>query len=384
MDDARSMLAAAYATALGALLFNAQPVLVGALSFAHGFSEVELGRVMASGLGAAFCVVVSAFFWAPRVAVRTAIRLGAGAIVMGSAGIGVFTGFAGVVAAFLLIGAGMAAVYAPALACLGATRDPARSFGISIAAQVLVASAVLLAVPALRFPGTGMLPVALLLIAATLPMFVVVRYLPVRIGDARRSIGAVPARTVVGARSPLAALGLAAMALYFVGLNGTWVYLERIGVGAGFSDTTVAATLSGSVFCGALGALAASWLGHRVSIAAALMICACLFALFIGLMTAQPDLFGFVLALVMYNIAWNFSLPYQMSSIAVADQSGRYLVLIPAAQTIGGALGPALSGGILTEAGTAGVYTQLSVCIAGAFLIYAAIARRAGRSPLAV
>ncbi len=383
MDDPRSVLAAAYVSAIGALLFNAQPVLVGALSFAHGFTEAELGFVMSSGLLAAFCVVVAAFFWVPRVSVRAAVRLGAGAVLAGTAGLGVSPGFVGVVVGFVLIGAGMAAVYAPALTCLGATRDPARSFGIAISAQVLVASATLLAVPALLFPGAGMLPVAALLGAAALPAFAAVRYLPARAGGDRRA-EATRSRTADPSTSPLAALGLVAMAVYFVGLNGTWVFLERIGADAGIPPASVAAALAGSVFCGALGALAASWLGGRVAITAALAVCALLFAAFVGMMISQPGLIGFVVALVLFNVAWNFSLPYQMSSIAMADHSGRILVLIPAAQTIGGALGPAISGTMLMGAGIVGVYVQLAVCIAGAFLIYAAVARLAGPArPLA-
>jgi hypothetical protein len=50
-----------------------------------------------------------------------------------------------------------------------------------------------------------------------------------------------------------------------------------------------------------------------------------------------------VLTLV-FQFMWNFSLSFQLGALSVADGSGRLVVLAPAAQGLGGTLGPALAG----------------------------------------
>ena len=67
-----------------------------------------------------------------------------------------------------------------------------------------------------------------------------------------------------------------------------------------------------------------------------------------------------------------------MDLISRADPHTRYIVLVPAAQTIGGAIGPAIAGPLLMSGGVTGVYVQLAVCIGAAFLMYGLAARRLG------
>ena len=49
----------------------------------------------------------------------------------------------------------------------------------------------------------------------------------------------------------------------------------------------------------------------------------------------------------MFNFAWNLTTPYLMGAIASSDHTGRFMVLIPAAQAGGYAIGPALTGMII-------------------------------------
>jgi hypothetical protein len=76
-----------------------------------------------------------------------------------------------------------------------------------------------------------------------------------------------------------------------------------------------------------------------------------------------------MLAVGMLNLFWNFALPYLLGSIALFDKTGRLMVLIPAAQSAGFALGPIISG--LLIVGTD--YRVSAVVGAGAFVCCAAI-----------
>lgn len=77
IDDFRSILIISYGTAIGAIVFNTQPALVGALANSFGFTEIQLGNIMATALVAIFCLVVSSFYWVHRVASRTTVFAGA-------------------------------------------------------------------------------------------------------------------------------------------------------------------------------------------------------------------------------------------------------------------------------------------------------------------
>jgi hypothetical protein len=177
-------------------------------------------------------------------------------------------------------------------------------------------------------------------------------------------------------------LGLAAMTVYFVGLNGTWAFLERIGVTMSLAGDVIGRALAASLLFGAIGSVIASVTGRRVGVAPALMLSGSGFLVFVYLMLEPPGAATFTVALAIFNAAWNFSLPYQMDLISRADAHNRFIVLVPAAQTIGGALGPAIAGPLLMSSGVTGVYVQLTVCIAAAFLLYGFIANRLRRRAL--
>ena len=54
--------------------------------------------------------------------------------------------------------------------------------------------------------------------------------------------------------------------------------------------------------------------------------------------------FSYMLAVGLLNLFWNFALPYLLGSIALFDKTGRLMVLIPAAQSAGFAIGPMVAG----------------------------------------
>ena len=70
-----------------------------------------------------------------------------------------------------------------------------------------------------------------------------------------------------------------------------------------------------------------------------------------------------------FSVFWNFALPYLLGSVASFDKTGRLMVLIPAAQSAGFAVGPILSG--LFIVGTD--YSVSALIGAGSFLLCAVI-----------
>ena len=73
INSTRSLLIVSYGSAIGALVFNTQPAIVGAMAVSFGFTEAQLGNIIAIAMMAMFVLVVSSFFWVHRVAWRTTV-----------------------------------------------------------------------------------------------------------------------------------------------------------------------------------------------------------------------------------------------------------------------------------------------------------------------
>ena len=370
--DTKLILAASYGTAVGALIFNTQPAIVGALATAFQFTETELGSIITIVLIAVFCLVLSSFHWVHRAQSRSVVLVGATVACFGALGLAFADSFSSVAFSLGLIGSGAAGVYVVSLASLARSADPARAFGIAITTQVAVACFVVYLVPIYIVPSYGIIGVAVLLFLLLALAFSIAPYFSLSPSSVEMSKK--PRSKQADRSAGWVMLGLGAMTIYFVGLNGTWVFLERIGVMMLLSSNVIGPALAGSLLFGAIGSVLASVLGKRINVGVALWFSGAGFLIFVYLMLEIPGAVAFVVALVVFNIAWNFSLPYQMDLISKADASGRYIVLVPAAQTIGGAIGPAIAGPLLVSSGVVGVYMQLVICIALAFLFYVILA----------
>ncbi len=328
---------------------------------------------MSIALIAVFCLVVSSFYWAHRVAWRTTVSVGTGVACLGAASLAFADGFTGVASSLALVGMGAAAIYVACLACLATAHDPTRAFGVAITTQVGVASITVYLIPTYLLPQFGFAGVVGLLLLLIVLVFGVLPLIP-----ENRQPAAVTAAQAPTDRNLLiwVLFGLGAMTIYFVGLNGTWAFLERIGVNMALPGEVIGRALAAALLFGAIGSLIASVVGRRIGISAALWLSGGGFLVFVYLMLDAPGATAFAVALIIFNAAWNFSLPYQMDLISRADPNTRYIVLVPAAQTIGGAIGPAIAGPLLMSGGVTGVYVQLAVCIGAAFLLYGLVSRR--------
>ena len=90
-------------------------------------------------------------------------------------------------------------------------------------------------------------------------------------------------------------------------------------------------------------------------------------------------LFQFAATAAIFQIFWNLTGPYMMGAVAMSDTSGRVSVTIPAAQTGGFFLGPAIAAGFMTEGSLWAANTVGIVCCVIAAVIFVPVALRLGR-----
>ena len=239
---------------------------------------------------------------------------------------------------------GSGVLYVITLGLIGQLANPDRVIAIAIILQVISLAVGMAAVPILidrwQLPGVTS---ALALLFST--GFFLLHLLPERL-EIRNVPEAAP-----GDLKFLPGALLASLIVFSIGLGGVWAFMERIGNSAGFSMVDIGNALAVSGLVGGLGALVAAVLGTRLGrllpivFALTLQIITCL------ILATRSDWYSYLLAIALFNFCWNLTLPYMMGAIAAADVSGRFMVLIPAAQTGGYALGPTLVGLIMVGEG---------------------------------
>lgn len=326
---------------LGAIIANIQPMFLGALATSFELNAQQLGFLGGAELAGSCMASLSAAFWFPRFHLRRVALLALAVAVSGN----LLTSWVDQYELLLclrfttaFLGAGV--IYALTLGLIGHVPNPDRIIAIAIVVQVLSLAAGMVTIPLLlaqwQLPGM-MLALALLFSSG----FLLVPLLPARAQTNGAGAEHPPA---TGVPWLLPAALLLTLVVFSIGLGSIWAFLERMGASAGFAMADIGKALAVSGFIGGLGALSAAVLGQRfgrllplsVGVAAQLGVC--------WLLSDRTTWPVYLVAIALFNFFWNLVLPFLMGAIGTADKSGRFMVLIPAAQSGGYALGPALAG----------------------------------------
>jgi MFS family permease len=178
MAGKRSLISVCYVFAVGGLLFNLQPLLLGALAASHELSDSQLGLTSSTALLSSCILVIAGFYWVPRISWRSAMGTGVALSAIASAALPLANNFTNVLLATGGIGAGMAICFAPALVALGTAPNPARAFGLGMAAQVLLAGIGIFILPAQLLPAFGLSGFSTFMVLAVIPGLLMLHWVP--------------------------------------------------------------------------------------------------------------------------------------------------------------------------------------------------------------
>jgi predicted MFS family arabinose efflux permease len=141
---------------------------------------------------------------------------------------------------------------------------------------------------------------------------------------------------------------LTAVVFTYINIGGYWAYVELATVGTAAEPDWVAKMLVFTSFFSIIGCLFAVLLSNRYGLSRPLLVtlvfqASIVFMLIFGITntTVTASMFAF-------NFCWIFVDIYQSATISNIDRSGRYVSLLPAAQGLGNAIGPAMAATVLT------------------------------------
>ena len=346
---------------LGYLLPNIQPMFLGALSVSYNFDATQLGFLGGAELGGACLASVCALYWFPRVNLRRVAFFALLVAVLGNLLTGWITNFS-----YLIIlrfftsffGAGM--LNALVLGLVGFLKNPERVLAIAIICQVFSISLAMVGIPLLleRWEMKG---VAICLTLIFMTGFWALKFL-------FRGKSLILGNSSLDGDSVTRILPLVLLVgliVFSVGVGSIWAFLERIGHVSGFSMADTGQALALGSFIGASGAFLAAVIAQRIG--NLIPILTGLFGLLLVcfMLVNTNSWMNYTITAVLLNFFWNLTLPYLLGSVASSDRSGRLMVLVPAAQGGGYALGPIISGLIIVGNN----YTTSAVVAAVAFVI---------------
>ena len=343
-----AIVAACVVSIVGVFGLMTQPMVVGIYSDLLGFSLEQGGLIIVAEVAGGALASILAMFWINRISWRIALSFALAVVIIGNIVTMMQTDVNVITALRFAIGfCGQGTAFAIGISIIGNTSDPERNFGFVIASQVAFGVVSLFTLRPLveQYQTIGGMYVPLAgLAAATL---LLVKFVPTGSAHAEMGGGERPAGSLA-----LPLTSLAAMLIWCCGLGAMWAFIERIGVEGGLDSVVALRALgisSAIAIAGALSAsaLAAKGVGRFMPVTIALLAQMAM----AWMLQGEMNWIEMAIKASIFQIFWNLTGPFFMGAIAASDTSGKISVLIPAAQTSGFFIGPAVVGAFLDGSG---------------------------------
>ncbi len=349
-DPLRYVIAASVANGLAFMVPNTSPFVVGALIEGFPMSAERAGFVLTMEL---VTMGIAALFAAPLTTVvsrRWLAIAGAVLVALANAAVSleVVAGFAALLAARVLAGAGAGLLLATANAAIAESVSPARLYGFALMAGWLSA-AVLgpgMAFAVTHFGYRGAYGVWMVFAA-------IAALLVGGIGDGK-VVGAPGPRGPLGAR--LAGLAhISGVVLVGLSMMAYFAFVERLGQRAGFTLEAVGYLFAGICVSGALGAGLAGVLGERLGLLGPLVFGTVLhsIAIVVAVDVMNPALF--VVGAIGEGFTFMYLLAYQLAAAAALDSTGRWAAATSGAFLVSTGVGPFVGGVLIAGYGFQGL-----------------------------
>ncbi len=367
--------AALFVGSVGLLILGLQPVLLGAL-YSEGrmtFDELALAATLEMIAIAAGSAVMALAF-APR-----GLRPKAACLLLVLAALSHITAIAGspamIVGIRTLAGVAEGGLVAIATELIARSTRPERMGGIFLTIQTMVQCLLAMLLSLLVVPAYGSAGGFQTLTVVCIVALAAVPLLPQHYEE-------IPAagKADAGIAGPTALLALAIIFTFYLFIGAIWAFLEPLGLASGVSSQTVGLITAAALAVQVGGAFAATLIERRLEYRTAITLSTAGGLVAAGLFAALPGVALFWLAALVTGFVWLFVVPYQIRLTIVADPSRRTALLVPAAQLLGAALGPAGASLLISGDDVRAVPFFGMSCLAVTLLLLAVFCLKVGHS----
>ena len=344
------------------------PVISTAWVTQLGFSEVEVGRVAGADLGGLSLGSVLASLVMGRFNRRLLVIAGVTLSLTANASCLVFIQYEQVLWLRVLAGIGSGIITAVAVAGLGATNKPARSFNILLFAFAFSQFAEIRFLPALSMNGIY----SVFLITTGICLLLLKWVPPYPIGHSK-STSPPPEALLTKSKNAFPDvpkyvpwLCLCGIFVTYINIGAYWTYIELASLDSGVSAEWTGFVLAWASFLSIVGCAFATLLSNRFGLARPLFGALITMALIVGMLAGGVNNINLMISAFMFNFLWIFIDVYQMSSVANVDRTGSFASLMPGAQGLGQIVGPNIAATILGwQLGYRGVFIMCASAALG-------------------
>lgn len=346
--------------------YNIMAIVLGGAADSHGLQESDLGFAASAFMGGLALINFGGFIWLRRYNWKHLVLAGNLMAAVSFVVPVFYFSFGTWLLCNLLAGLGSGISYGVSIASLGDTREPERNFALAYAGQTFLSAILIFLLPRLHIGldifGTGQSIVAALMTACV----VLIVFVP-RQGSKSGELHDMTPGQRNGLPQVALWMALGVLFLNVMAEGAVWAFLERIAVSSGHDTKFAATVIAISFFAAGAGSIIAAVISTRFGRARpfAVAVAVSITSVWLLWLAEMPAMY--IAGVLLFAAAWNLGSPYRMALATSSDVSGRFSTFVPATQTLGAAIGPAL-GGLLVLNGSF-VYVYIMSTIAWLFTI---------------
>jgi len=380
VDHYPVMLSAAMLFAIAVMPGAVAPGIVGAAADSMGLGETQLGLLIGLYFAGFGIVSATSYLWIRKVNWRVYSSIGV--IMMGFSWIlaGMIEGYPTLLFLMFVVGIGAGLFASPSITILGDGTEAENGFSWMIIFSVAGAAALLALFPIVA-EISGFRGVTNLLGGSTLATLLLIPLIPVNNEKEEKSNESdtvkVEKFSWSNDRMTQPILALLVMALFCWVFGGSWAFFERIASYAALPATETGQALAIGTLFGTIGAPLAAFLMKRIPMyyCYGITILSTVVTLYF-LNSSSLTSIIYLLLVCSFQFWVNAGFCLMMAQTAEVDKIGRFVALIPAAQSLGNTIGAPINGLVLELSGVnAMLILTMLVFILGA-IIFAYVDRK--------
>ena len=380
VDHYPVMLSAAMLFAIAVMPGAVAPGIVGAAADSMGLGETQLGLLIGLYFAGFGIVSATSYLWIRKVNWRVYSSIGV--IMMGFSFIlaGMIEGYPTLLFLMFVVGIGAGLFASPSITILGDGTEAENGFSWMIIFSVAGAAALLALFPIVGKTG-GFSSVMNLLGGSTLATLLLIPLIPINNKKEEKSNESdtvkVEKFSWSNDRMTQPILALLVMALFCWAFGGSWAFFERIASYAALPAAETGQALAIGTLFGTIGAPLAAFFIKRIPMYYCYAITIASIAITLLFLNSSSLTSIIYLLLVCSFQFWvNAGFCLMMAQTAEVDKIGRFVALIPAAQSLGNTVGAPINGLVLELSGVnAMLILTMLIFILGA-IIFAYVDRK--------
>jgi predicted MFS family arabinose efflux permease len=364
------ILSALAISAIGALFYNVLPLYLGTAQDFRQLGNREIGFISSAFFLGYNAVTIWAFFWIRRWSWRVVTLVALPVALLGLLAGAWVQSYALLLLTTVVAGGGFAAIYGIGTTVLADTSNPARWYGVKIAAEAFPGAVLLFILPTTLIPAHGFAGAAYGIVITALLLSPLLLTLPAQGLKEREAIAEeeLVAEFSDLDRRPIWAALLATF-VFFSAASGMWAFIERLGNQLAFAADAIGTLLSVTLLCATAGSLLTAWLGERFGNVRPYYASSSMFLLGLAILYTAESFNAYAAGTCLLTFAIGLGLPFAVAEIAELDVDGRFVILSVPAIGMGAMIGPGLAGALADSGTFLPVIASAAVAIAISVLL---------------